>query len=205
MANNPTAGDPLRERLVRPRDQRVEASLVAIVVLLVVGAACIRALPTIVQRGAEQRVAGYQVTEAALSSDAALAYRTLAAAVADIAAVHEQSRRWPDVPALAREGVPPFDPGTATASLRQLSWTSHDGGSWVDYQGRSATAGAPAFILRIIDLHAKYHPHPHPGRDYDPAQKTATQIWWFPEGLSGYPGERLTESGGKWIVRDAEH
>ena len=205
MAQNGTAADALRERLVRPRDQRVEASLVAIVVLLIVGAACIRALPTIVQRGTEKRIADYQVPEAMLSSDAALAYRTLAAAVADIAVVHEQSRRWPDVPALAREGVPPFDSVAATASLRQLSWTSHDGGSWVDYQGRSASAGTPAFILRIIDLHADYHPHPHPGRDYDPAQRIAAQIWWFPDGLSGYPGERLTESGGKWIVRDAEH
>ena len=53
----------------------------------------------------------------------------------------------------------------------------------------------------MIDLHAGYHPHPHPGVDYDPEMLVAVLVWYFPEAGRPYPGERLPESGWLWLLR----
>jgi hypothetical protein len=191
----------LRERLVRARDDTVETTLVATIVLIVVAALALRAAPMLLERTGGDGLAFYQTAELSLTGDPALLYRTLSAAVPDVTALREQTGRWPQPAALAAAGVPPFAAATLPAALRATIWVGYDSGSWIDYYGQSLAPGGGAFVLRVIDPQAQYHPHPRPDQAYDPALKTAAQTWWFAERPAKYPGERLMDAGGKWIVR----
>ena len=108
---------------------------------------------------------------------------------------------WPDAERLAASNVPPFDSSFLPRPLRGYRWISYDGGAWVDYLGYDvANTDARTVILRVIDLHAAYHPHPHPGVDYDPDAFFALQLWYFPADQRPYPGERLPEAGWFWLI-----
>lgn len=196
-----TGSGVLRERLVRARDDTVETSLVAVTVLIVVAALGLRAAPALLERTGRDGLAFYQTAELGLTGDAALLYRTLSAAVSDVTALREQTGRWPQPSALAAAGVPPFAAATLPGALRGTIWVGYDGGSWIDYYGQSLAPGGGAIVLRVIDPHAQNHPHPRPNTAYDPALKTAAQVWWFAERPAKYPGERLMDAGGRWIVR----
>jgi len=91
------------------------------------------------------------------------------------------------------------------APADKLQWVSYDGGSWVDYLGTDPTGdNRVSYILRLIDLHGSYHPHPHPGIDYDPELTVAVQVWIYYEGGRFYPGERLTEAGWIWLLSPSD-
>ncbi|MCZ7585984.1 MAG: hypothetical protein M5R36_23150 [Deltaproteobacteria bacterium] len=94
--------------------------------------------------------------------------------------------------------MPPFDQELLPGGLRGFVWKENDGGSWVDYA--ATRDDSTSFILRVIDLHEKYHPHPHPGIDYDPRMRLAVQVWIYEEPNRAYPGERLPEAGWIWVV-----
>ncbi len=127
-------------------------------------------------------------------------YRNLYASINDIVDLRNQGGWWPEVSLLQQQLVPPFAEELLPRDLHGTVWTSYDGGSWVDYLGYHPQH-AITFILRLIDLHAGYHPHPHPGVDYDPNRLTAVQVWYFPEPARPYPGERLPDAGWFWLMQ----
>jgi len=129
-------------------------------------------------------------------------YQSLLASVREVEAIRDMEGIWPEVELLQMEQVPPFDIQFLPRRLKNYTWSSYDGGSWVDYVGQNPGGSEPVtFLLRLIDLHAEYHPHPHPGLDYDPNMQVAVQIWIYPEPNRPYPGERLPEAGWLWVVR----
>lgn len=145
----------------------------------------------------------YQKLDRVLRDDQRSMYRILSASVQDIIALRNQEGWWPETSLLTAENIPPFDPKFVPAQLRRFAWVSYDGGSWVDYLGYDKASDI-TFILRLIDLHAGYHPHPHPGVDYDPQLSVAMQIWYFPGAARPYPGERLPEAGWLWLVQESD-
>ena len=173
----------------------VLAALAMIAIVLAIRAMLVTAPDT------ERLLMPYQRLDSDLSIHEQTLYRTLLAAEYDIADLRGRSGFWPDTAALADAFVPPFDATLVPPALQRYRWTAHDGGSWVDYVGRWAEADeeTQAFLLRLIDLHAGYHPHPHPGVDYDPEQLVAVQVWSHPDATT-YPGERLPEAGWSWVL-----
>ncbi len=128
-------------------------------------------------------------------------YQTLISSVSDIEFLRDQQGQWPGVELLKMEDIPPFAPAFLPSALQAYNWSSYDGGTWVDYLGHNqADSEAHSFILRVIDLHADYHPHPHPGQDYDPNQKLAAQLWVYPEPTRSYPGEYVIEANWWWVM-----
>lgn len=129
-------------------------------------------------------------------------YQAMIAAVPEIVDLRNREGQWPEVELLEMEEVPPFAPQFLPATLQGVVWSSFDGGSWIDYVAQDPSGGETiTLLLRVIDLHAEYHPHPHPGIDYDPNEQVAIQVWMFPEANRAYPGERLPEAGWFWVVR----
>lgn len=129
-------------------------------------------------------------------------YQTLLTAQGEITYLWEENKTWPTANFLGQEGIPPFAESLLPANLKGYTWETYDRGPWVDYIGHdeSGTENSPSFLLRTIDLHAKFHPHPHPGKDYDPDQTTASQIWFHPLNNQHYPGMQLAERGWFWII-----
>ena len=127
------------------------------------------------------------------------------ASVPDVLRLRDAQGYWPEAAELEKSDLPPFDTRYLPASLGGYQWIDYDGGAWVDYWGYDSTGRQRrTVILRIIDLHAAYHPHPHPGIDYDPDAFFGLQLWYFPEPQRPYPGERLPEAGWTWLVRPGE-
>jgi hypothetical protein len=130
-------------------------------------------------------------------------YRSLSASVADIVDMTGQIGQWPESILLEDAHVPPLAKGYLPAPADDLIWISYDGGTWVDYLGHDSSGRmSVSYILRLIDLHGSYHPHPHPGVDYDPNQAVAVQVWRYPVAQRPYPEERLPEAGWRWIVQE---
>lgn len=144
----------------------------------------------------------YQRLHTAFSESQNTLYRAMLSSLTDILALRDQEGFWPEADLLAMENIPPFDSQLLPKALRGYRWIGYDGGSWIDYLGQDVSGQQPVtFILRLIDLHAGYHPHPHPGIDYDPELTVAAQVWFFPKAQRAYPGERLPEAGWFWIVQ----
>ncbi len=70
--------------------------------------------------------------------------------------------RWPEVPALAAAGIPPFakDP---TARGEQYDWRLLASGTFVNYLGLPQRADAPAWLILVQE--------PTPGAPPDPARE----------------------------------
>ncbi len=150
---------------------------------------------------AAQFIRTYQRLDNILTMPQRTVYQSLLTAVDEVVVLRDEEGQWPEAELLEMENLPPFDNTFLPAGLKGYIWTGHDGSSWVDYLGQDPDdKGGVSFILRLIDLHAEYHPHPHPGIDYDPNQKVAVQVWMFPEPARPYPGERLPEAGWWWVV-----
>lgn len=142
----------------------------------------------------------YQKRDDLLTDEQRTLYRTLHASVAEIIELRSQEGWWPEAELLKQENIPPFAKSFLPKKLQGYAWLGYDGGSWIDYLGQDQQ-NTITFILRLIDLHAGYHPHPHPGIDYDPELSVAVQIWYFPASARSYPGEKLPESGWIWLVQ----
>ena len=194
------SAEPMRR--VPPARGRGEAVGVLAALALIAVAMTVRAILVAAQ---EDRIwlQPYQRLDSSLTTDEQTLFRTLLAAEFDVADLRGGTGFWPDADALAGAFVPPFDAAMVPPALRGFRWSTYDGGSWVDYLGTigDGAVGSEAFLLRLIDLHAGYHPHPHPGVDYDPEQLVAVQVWSHPDPSTAYPGERLPEAGWLWVVR----
>lgn len=189
-----------RTRVVPPHSARSETLWVGGLALLIIAAMTLRFVQ-IGARPAELQLKPYQRLDDELSETAHLVYRALLASVADVEQLRAEEGQWPEAILLEEDGIPPFVRPYMPVPADGLQWVSYDGGSWVDYLGTD-TAGRHrvSYILRLIDLHAGYHPHPHPGIDYDPERLVAAQVWIFDEAGRLYPGERLPEAGWTWVL-----
>jgi hypothetical protein len=191
-------------RLVRPSSGLSESLWVGALALLIIGAMALRFL-AVASREPTIQLQAYQRLDTGLSPTEHLVYRTLLASVTDLVDLRAREGQWPEAVLLEEEGISPFADELMPAPADALQWVSYDGGSWVDYLGTDTTgANRVSYILRLIDLHGSYHPHPHPGIDYDPELAVAAQIWIYDEGGRFYPGERLPEAGWTWLLSPAD-
>jgi len=143
----------------------------------------------------------YHRLDTTLDDNERLLYQACRAADNDIVALWQEKGKWPTVAELDEDGIPPFAVDLMPGVLAGFKWKTYDRGPWVDYLGLdSANEKMPSVILRIIDLHAGYHPHPHPGIDYDPNQKVALQVWMQPKSGQPYVGMQLIQNGWFWVV-----
>jgi hypothetical protein len=187
-------------RLVTPSSGRREGLWVGALVVVIIGAMTLRFV-TLASRAPAIHLNPYQRLDTGLSSTQHLVYRTLLASVSDVVDLRAQEGQWPEAVLLEEDGISPFAPESMPAPADKLQWVSYDGGSWVDYLGTDPTEeNRISYILRLIDLHGSYHPHPHPGIDYDPELTVAVQVWVYDEGGRFYPGERLPEAGWIWLL-----
>jgi len=190
-----------REVLVEPADSKREILYVAgfLVILLLLATARIAFLQ---KAGNQISLQPYQRLDTTLNDAERTMYQALLSSQQEIVRLWEKSGIWPTVEQLDEEGIPPFATDLMPGKLSGYTWVMHDRGPWVDYiaVGPEEDKTMPSVLLRIINLHADFHPHPHPGKDYDPGQKAAVQIWINPESLQKYPGMMLAEHGWAWIL-----
>lgn len=193
-----------REVIIGPANSWKEAAWVSVVVaiLLLLAFARVAFLPE-----AEQSLSlqPYQRLDTTLTDTERSIYQAFLSSQNEIIQLWQQSGGWPSVELLDSEAMPPFASDFMPGNLKKYKWVRFDRGPWVDYLGISTldVSTMPSAILRVINLHADFHPHPHPGKDYDPDQQAAVQIWIHPESGQRYPGMRLAERGWFWIVSPA--
>jgi len=190
-----------REVIVQPLNSSREAAwllgFIGLLVLLV--AVRVLLLP---QQDVPLFMQSYHRLDTSLDDTERTLYQALLASRNDILLLWETREEWPSSALLDEEGVPPFAADMMPGALQGYSWTTYNRGPWVDYLGVNPQEGEnmPSALLRVINLHADFHPHPHPGIDYDPDQKVAFQIWMHPRGNQKYAGMQLAEFGWSWIV-----
>ncbi len=202
----------VREVVVAPLAARREAlaliGIIGLIILLMtIRFAAVRAPVS------QKTLKKYQQKETVLRNQAPTLYRSMLGVVEDITDLYVEMGTWPSVDMLRDESLPPFAVDFLPTGLRGYAWTSHVNDGWVDYfginqdVGKSDTkAGDPlenSFMLRLIDLRSAEHPHPHLGKDNDPAQQFSHQIWMYPEKRQ-YPGETVRKKGWKWIVSSSD-
>ena len=198
--NSPTPSSSIITHIVAPLDARRETIGLFIAIEIIV---LLMAVRFFLVSGDEELtyLRSYQRLDTMLVGNQRSLYQTLLTSVSDIEYLRDQQGQWPGLDALEMEGVPPFAPDFLPSSLQAYRWSMHDGGTWVDYLGvNPEDPEAYSFIFRVIDLHKDYHPHPHPGQDYDPNLRLAAQLWIYPEPVRPYPGERLTEADWWWVL-----
>jgi hypothetical protein len=151
----------------------------------------------------------YQQPDRVLTNQATTQYRSHSAIAGDNIDLRKDNGTWPDVAMLENEALPPFADYFLPGGLRGYAWSRHEGDGWVDYFGVNKDVGIAekqdldpldvSFMLRIIDLQNKEHPHPHFGRDNDVSQRYVYQIWIYP-GMQQYPAADVIKKGWKWII-----
>jgi hypothetical protein len=128
-------------------------------------------------------------------------FRELQEGLLEAERIRATSGRWPDVDALAMEGIPPFaaDP---TRKGSAYKWTSVRQDWTTNYIGVPSDPSAPAWVLVILE--------PAPGEPRDPAPNDETHhrlpdgttlhvtIWSIPEKdrRSGFAALRLPQNEG---------
>jgi uncharacterized protein DUF6162 len=131
-------------------------------------------------------------------------FRELQEGLLEAERIRAVTGRWPEVAALAAEGIPPFtaDPTRKTASYR---WSTLVQGGTVNYVGIPTTPSAPAWLLAVIE--------PEPGAPPDPSPLDETHhrlpglpdgttlhvsIWQVPENTrrSGFSAVALPQNEG---------
>ena len=190
-----------REVVVRPMSSWREAAwvlgIIAIIALLV--SVRILMLP---EEESRLFMRSYHRLDTSLNDTERTIYQALLSAQNDLLLLWETKGEWPSVELLDEEGIPPFARDLMPGALQGYRWQAYNRGPWVDYLGVNMQEedNMPSALLRIINLHADFHPHPHPGKDYDPDQKAAIQIWLHPADRQKYAGMQLAEFGWSWIV-----
>ena len=127
-------------------------------------------------------------------------FRELQEGLLEAERIRAATGRWPDVQALADEGIPPF----ASDPTQKISytWTSVRQDWATNYLGVPADPAAPAWVLVILE--------PEPGAPADPAPNDETHhrlpdgktlhvsIWNLPEAKrrSGFAALRLPQNEG---------
>ena len=204
-----TAGSQstFKEVTIAPLDAKREATGL-LAAILVIGILMTVRFVFVQSTVAEAQLKPYQRFDTTLKGQSPVLYRSLLSIVDELIYLQEQAGIWPTVESLEAEHLPPFDRTFLPVGLKSYEWSRHLGTSWVDYFGhRSVTENESltaderkVFLLRIIDLHTKDHPHPHQGVDYDPNIRYAPQVWLYPEDRTYTPQKQLPEKGWKWIV-----
>lgn len=185
--------------LVKPLSAGKETQGLALVCAIIIALMAIR-FHTLKTNKNDIYLRPYQKLDHGLINEQRTLYRTLYSSISEIVDIRNQEGWWPETELLKQENIPPFDQQLLPKGLKGYSWVGYNGGSWIDYLGQDKQSGI-TFILRLIDLHASYHPHPHPGIDYDPELSIAVQVWFFPASERFYPGERLPEAGWFWLMK----
>lgn len=210
MLEGSTQKKKYREILVRPLAARREALALIVAISLIILLMGLRfSFLTSAGGDARESLRTYQIRDMNLKNQAPILYRALLGVVRDILDLREENGNWPDVDLLINEALPPFANNFLPIGLRGFVWERHAKEGWVDYFGVNGDVGSEelesadplenSFILRLIDLQSKEHPHPHPGKDNDPVIRFSSQIWVNPH-VTDYPAEALVERGWKWIV-----
>jgi len=127
---------------------------------------CVCAVVLGVERGAGLRLVGAplvpelgpEVPFAELSPAEQRTFRVLGEGILEIERLRSASGAWPEVDALAAEGIPPFAPDPIERT--GLAWTKEQEGLLVNYAGRPARAGDPAYLVILLE--------PVPGAPVDP-------------------------------------
>ena len=183
-----------------PHSGRAESFWVGVLAVLILGAMALR-FASLASQPQAVPLKPYQRLDAELSAAQHLVYRSLLSSTSDVEDLRALEGQWPEAALLEEEGIAPFADDSMPAPVDGLQWVSYDGGTWVDYLGTDTEGNnRVSYILRLIDLHGGYHPHPHPGIDYDPELTLAAQVWVYDEGGRFYPGERLPEAGWIWLL-----
>ena len=183
------------------------AVIALIILLMAVRFSAIRSTVSV------ESLKSYQQKDIVLENQAPLLYRSLRGVVGDIVDLREETGQWPDIELLQNEALPPFAAEFLPVGLRGYVWTRHVNQGWVDYFGVNEDVGdeekkgldplEDSFMLRIIDLHSKDHPHPHFSSDNDASTRFSSQIWMY-SGRRIYPGENVLKKGWKWIVSSTD-
>ena len=187
------------EVTVRPVRGREEAIGVAAIIALIILLMVVRFYWVATAEG-EIYLRPFQRLDDELKGKHRAVYQALSAAVPEILSLRDQEGIWPEAELLDMDFIPPFNAKLMPESLRGYTWQAIDNNAWVDYIGSYNGDEPISLILRIIDLQSSYHPHPHPGIEYDPNEKAAVQIWMIRKGDAEYPGQRVIEKGWVWLV-----
>jgi len=211
MVEGHTTDREYREVLVVPLAARREALALVGAILLIILLMGVRFSLIPSKNNAIKALPSYQIYDITLTNQAPMLYRSLLTAVADIEDLRDESGAWPRSTRLQKEVIPPFDASFLPVGLRGFQWKSYPHKGWVDYHGINKDVGSEdkesvdplenSFVLRIIDLQSKDHPHPHFGRDKDPNVRYSAQIWMNPQHVE-YPGANLVTKGWKWVVQE---
>lgn len=189
-----------REVYVRPMSSWREATYVLGLIALIILMVYVR-ISFLQDRGGKIFMQPYHRLDNTLGELERPMYQAFLASENELLLIWEENGEWPSSAALAEDGIPPFATDMLAGPLRDYTWTTYNREQWVDYLGVGKQDGVlPSVLLRVINLHADYHPHPHPGIDYDPNQKAALQIWLHPEARQRYAGMQLIERGWSWVV-----
>ncbi|MCM3878285.1 MAG: hypothetical protein NEA02_17940 [Thermoanaerobaculia bacterium] len=132
-------------RDVRPPSATREALGVgaAVAAVILLGGVRIATLPDL------GSVGGRTAVTAALTANDQVVYQSLLVAVDSVASLRKKTGRWPDVPALAGEEVPPFAPALLPTAARGLVWSVSANGTAADYAGVDPSGRRTAFLLRV--------------------------------------------------------
>lgn len=197
-----------QEVIVQPLAARREALGLAGMIGLIILFMALR-FGALEETAAHESLKSYQQKDTILQNQAPILYRSLLSVVGDITDLYSDTGTWPDVNSLRGETLPPFAVDFLPPALRGYRWTRHAQNGWVDYFGingdidksekESADPLENSFMLRIIDMASKTHPHPHPGLHNDPEIRFSQQVWMYPE-TRKYPGENAINKGWKWII-----
>ena len=112
--------------------------------------------------GTNQNLLPFQVLVQNRPSSDQRMFRELQEGLLEAEARRTTTKSWPDVSALAADGIPPFafDP---TAKGAQYDWTLIKSGTFVNYLGIPRQPNAPAWLLLVLE--------PDPAAPPDPARE----------------------------------
>jgi len=206
-------GQAVRTVEIRPpsvRDETVAVLRVAMAIVVIVAAYVFRPAinqsPNLQSRQSPNDLLPYQKLIRDTAPAEQRIFRELQEGLLEAERVRAATGRWPDVTALAAEGIPPFaaDP---TQKI-PYTWSSVRQDWATNYLGIPANPAAPAWALVILE--------PEPGAPADPAPNDETHhrlpdgttlhvsIWTTPEAKrrSGFAALRLPQNDGwtNWLV-----
>jgi hypothetical protein len=134
-------------------------------------------------------------------------FRELQEGLLEAERVRGTTGRWPDVAALAADGIPPFAPDPTRAGVT-YRWSLLVQGTVVNYVGIPTVSSAPAWLLVVVEPEAGAPPDPAPTDETHhrlpplpslPAGITLhVSIWRMPEKTrrTGFSAVQLPENEG---------
>lgn len=187
------------------RDETLNVLKAATAIVLIVAAYLFRPSladrsPNLQSRQSPVGLLPYQTLVRDVSAAEQRIFRELQEGLLEAERIRSTTGQWPDVAALAAEGIPPFAPDPTKST--SYKWTSVRQDWAVNYLGVPSDPAAPAWVLVILE--------PEPGAPADPAPNDETHhrlpdgttlhvsIWNMPEEKrrSGFAALRLPQNDG---------